>query len=148
LASETSIIQTTVTDEVKNEMGKNCYPELDPPPPRSNFTWANIFQDTADVVSGEGQQHDANNQADYTKWDGRNMFLCKARCVSGPSKEIVPSLIVHSILLFVILNHLLVSIPFNLQERPQFPNPTIVTTLVEFMLLILAFLTQGLALKS
>ena len=122
-------------------MDKNFFAELDPPPPPSNFSWTNIFQqDTSDTVSNDGQNV-AEIQADFTKWDGKNMFLCKGRCVSGPRKEIVPSLIVHSILLFVLLNHLLVSMPFNLHNRSNFPDPTIVTGLGECMLLMLVLLT-------
>ena len=116
---------------------RNFYPELDyPPPPRQkeNKTNMTVNDDGVglDEESGltehdlmeldkpppqpESQELKKPLMANYKNWAGRNTFLCNAKLVSGPRDQIVPSLIVHCILLSVIFVWSTACIPFLLER--------------------------------
>ena len=106
--------------------------ELDKPPPQP-----------------ESQELKKPLMANYKNWAGRNTFLCNAKLVSGPRDQIVPSLIVHCILLSVIFVWSTACIPFLLERgQEDFGQPTTGSIAIDFLILAMAIVTQLLAIKT
>ena len=76
---------------------------LDPPPPRNDDNFSSL--------SAKDKK-----KADYKTWTGNNVFFCGGKLVTGPNKEIVPSLILHAILFSVSLIWGFVAIPYLMSE--------------------------------
>lgn len=84
---------------------------------------------------------------DHKTWEGRNTFLCKARCVTGPINQIGPSIVVHTILMTVLFIWAGVAIP-SLHYGDNFPQASIGAMVVDYVILVIIVLTFVLALKT
>ncbi len=50
--------------------------------------------------------------ADYKTWSGNNVFFCRGRMVTGPNSQLMPSAVLHAILLSVTLIWAFIAIPY------------------------------------
>ena len=109
----------------------------------------NSAPDSFSVMGIDSNGMAAKRKAAETKtWAGKSSFMCKGRCVSGPWKEIWPSIVVYAILFSVSIIWASVCLPFLFKDHEHFAEPNGAVMTIDLLLFLISVLTIAFAIKT